>query len=327
MLLPSITSAVTETIRAIRGVAAPSSSLKVAPRKQSQKAGLGSGPSSKGTLQSYAFSAPPVGVRRKQLSDDKAELTLCDEWAVCAAPAAWGTMTGAAIGSNWVSPVSGTIHPVSFSEGLLWQNFTVKGIKLHYVPSNSDAQVGMGVMGYVDTPQSTPAADAISSEARATSLAPNTVAFPFNQPKSFTVPHQRSWGVERNIASSAVSDIQDITPGTIFAYGSGGSPTNVGRIFVEITYIVLDKRPSYAGAGLVALAYDSCSRAVSVPARAEARLRLLNAIKYVHDSCLDILDRPPPAAPAGISDRELAQGLADILKAQSTDGGRGKPRA
>lgn len=327
MLLPLVTDAVTKTIGAVRGT--PSGVSMGAPRnfvstnrsvqKRSQKPtgitkGVKRAPQTPG---SFGFGSQKVGISRKLVNDTTASFTMCDEIGAVTIPAtSYGSASGLTLGNSYVSPACDDIHPVNYYEGLNWQNFKLQGVKLHYIPTAGDTQAGTAIMGYYDNPNSAPITDAVSSEPKAVSLSPLAVQFPVNRPCTFVVPKQRSWNREYNCVASAVNDVAEIAPGSVWCMASAldGSAHVVGKWFIEAEYLCMDRRPWYNGVGLAAKAFEASGRAKTEGEKGRARALLLRALATIYTDCTRRLEAPLVAEEQGLSESELKSSFATMVR-------------
>jgi len=335
VLLPMITQAVTQVISAVKGgSSAPQSALRIrGPKKPAgsggemvrQKAGPGNNaaPGFKtGMTVLRNTSRGKVVVFREEIGP----VTLP------AGVGVWDTCLAAGITDyTFLSPVNAWIHPTNYVEAEFYTNWSPKAVRLHFVPTQGDQQAGTIVMGYVDSPQTAPAADAVASEANAMAL-PFSRMVPANKPGTCVAGRElRSWANEYEVGTDSPVDNSDITPGSIFCYASGIAvgAVPVGKLFIEATYELFDRRPPFLGVGLAMQLFRESGQARDEKSRGRVRAKLANLLDLLVST---ITERIRPKAGddhPGLSEVELARRVSQLLVPQTAvhDGGRGKPRS
>jgi len=333
VLLPMITQAVTQVISAVKGGSPPQSSLRIlGPKKAGsggtmvrQKAGPGNN----------AAPGFKTGMTTLRETARGRVVVFRDEIGTVTTPAGvgvWGSAIAAGVLTyTLLSPVDAWLHPTNFAEGEFFTNWQPKAVRLSFVPTGGDQQSGTVVIGYVDSPQSAPATDAVSTEARAMAL-PSSRMIPANKPGVVTVGRElKSWSQEFEIGNSAAVDLKDITPGYVFCYATGISAgaVAVGKLFIECTYELMDRRPPFLGAGLTLQVYREAGMAASEKDRARVRAKLADLLDLIVSTVTDRLKPRAEDELPMLSEAELARRVSLLLAPCATayDGGRGKPRS
>jgi hypothetical protein len=257
-----------------------------------------------------------------------------DEIGIVTIPATlgvWGSaIPSGALTYTPLTPVDAWLHPTNYIEGEFYLNFSPRSVKLTFVPTAGDTQVGTVVIGYVDSPQSAPATDAVSTEAKAIAL-PNSRMIPANRPGSVVIDGKslKSWKSEYEIGNSAAVDLRDITPGYLFCYAQavGLAAVPVGRLFVEISYELMDRRAPFLGAGLAMQVYRDAGYATSEKERARVRAKLADLLDVIVSTITERLRPKPEDQVPSLSEAELVRRVSLLLPNTGYDGVRGKPRS
>jgi hypothetical protein len=155
---------------------------------------------------------------------------------------------------------------------------------------------------------------------------------PANKPGSMSLSAKdvKSWEEEYEVASSAAVDNRDIFPGFVFCYAQNldGSAHVVGKLFVEATYELMDRRPAFLGVGLTLQVHREAGVAKTEKDRARVRAKLADLMDLLVSTITDRLRPKVEDEPPAISEAELARRVSQLLSpATGYDSGRGKPRS
>lgn len=323
ILAPVIAGAVSQVIGAIRGNGSAStagSALRV--RRGSPKGELGAS-MARQTAGPGNNPSPPQRVSYEVVSSSRrgVRVRFRDEVGTVTIPAtSYGTALAAGGLTNTpLMPVSTTVHPTNNTEGQFYMNWRAVSVKLSFVPTAGDTQSGTILLGYVDTPQSAAANDAVSTEVKAMAN-PFMKMIPANKAGEILIQGVSSWTEDFEIGTSGAADQRDVTPGCIACYASAldGSTHAVGKLFIESVYELYDRRSPFNGAGLAMSLYNQAGRATTDEEKARVRAKLADLVDLLVSSICGRLQRPVEAVDPGISEADLRSRLARVSLSSTT---------